>query len=266
MAGFRDISPENPFYDDPADRKTSIASERRAEKSIVPFDQYEKYANRPYSEVCTELPGSTRLFWEDCAREISYSSRLLPENPESLADKYPEDAAHIVRTKYLGKENPSTWLFNGNYSKDNFAIKFIIKEIDLTKIHGTDWFTPQRTFITELVKELYMLFYFSHDNLQQALFCRTEPELFRMNIALPRTIPLIEISQKFALRYRYSETVCSSMQYVPICILRAIAYLHDCNITHNDVSISNCVVAGNGHVMLGGFQKLNCKQRTKNSS
>uniref|UniRef100_A0A914XY92 Protein kinase domain-containing protein n=1 Tax=Panagrolaimus superbus TaxID=310955 RepID=A0A914XY92_9BILA len=200
-----------------------------------------------------------QVAWADMSRELMSSARLLPSYPLKYKDKFPQDATKINRTKFLKKDSQlPIWWFNGNYSKDNCTFKFIVKEIDVSGIQGESVYSQTGDKRYEgnikLMKELYILHFFKHDNLQHAFFTRSEPKIFRMNIILPRSIPLLTVSTALKVQYHWKK--CPSMPYVAVCILRAVAYLHARDIVHGNISIENCSYDSNGNVLLGGLNNI----------
>ena len=133
-------------------------------------------------------------------------------------------------------------------------INFDLIEMDVTAILGVEETDPNPSAALTLVKELYILHYFKHENLLHAYFTLTEPDNYRMYVGLPQIYPIMAINPpKEDSGISYNDI----FKYVVICILRALAFLHECGIGHQNVKISSCFFDGRGNVLLGGFEKVN---------
>uniref|UniRef100_A0AC34FEL5 Protein kinase domain-containing protein n=1 Tax=Panagrolaimus sp. ES5 TaxID=591445 RepID=A0AC34FEL5_9BILA len=247
----------NPFdthYHDPKTRNTQVVNKRISESyAFKTRPEYFDYIRRPISETNLEHSLQDRIYWESSASELASAATLLPSYPPQYVPCYPSNAEQIIRTSYLGRYTDSaTWYFNANFSKDNFTVKYIIREIDLVGMHRMA--KEKDAASIELVKDLYFLYFFRHRNLLHALFTYCEPQIFRMNTAFYRYLRLSEIAKKFQLSRTYS--TCPSSAYISMCLLRALSFLHAQNVAHQNVNIQSVFVDFRGNAMLGEFKHV----------
>uniref|UniRef100_A0A914Z751 Protein kinase domain-containing protein n=1 Tax=Panagrolaimus superbus TaxID=310955 RepID=A0A914Z751_9BILA len=75
-----------------------------------------------------------------------------------------------------------------------------------------------------------------------------------MSIILPLSISLEILGQGFDLKRIWQGR--PFYPYIPICILRALKYLHERDIVHKSVKAENCFFDLDGNILLGAFNNV----------
>uniref|UniRef100_A0AC34FN67 Protein kinase domain-containing protein n=1 Tax=Panagrolaimus sp. ES5 TaxID=591445 RepID=A0AC34FN67_9BILA len=289
------------IYDEPKKHEVKIEKHREPEKRIeMERDEYRDYVIKPLSKTFSRAPKHTRIFWENASREMMSSARLLPSIPprENFA------ATQIIRKQFIQEtditpyRNNSTWWFYGQYnlftqlwssSQQKFLngstmIKqVLIREIDLTSCYFDErnagvlkelyllHFFEHENLLYALATEsepnlfqLYLLHFFEHENLFYAFATESEPNLFRMHIISPLSIPLPDLEVMSNLKHFWQRR--PFYPYIPICILRALKYLHERGIVHKNVRTGACLFDSYGNVFLGAFHKIEISDQERRKS